>query len=648
MAQHAAIPALAREAAEIIDAPPIRTADEWADARRVLPAGNAEPGAWRSDRVPYTRPICQAFADLASRWVVVVMGSQMAKTETILNIIGHRFDDGPRVPCLYVGPTENQVRGFCRERLDPMLRTVPGIASKMAQGHEDKITEKYVAGVRLGGAWAGSATELASRPAGLVLLDERDRMESSTGGEGDPVELVDARIATFPGGKLGIFSTPTIHNASPIVALFDQGSREFWCWPCKHCGALFRPEARLLTYDKDAPAAALAESARVACPHCGGAHEDADKPALNAGGRFVAHRLVPGQDGVYEPVPQLERGEIRSFWVSGLCSPWQSFGRLAQKLAAAYASKDPEKLQAVLNTAFGETYRAAGDAPKTEDVRRTVARVPRRQVPSWAALLTMGVDVQKSGLWYAVRAFGFDQAAQAMRSHAIDHGFIFGDPEYDDVWLALSRVRDADYLTTDGNARRRVELALCDSGYNPGADRYRRPAHVVYEACRRSAWRMLPSKGHAAQKSPAYLSKIETLPSGRIIPGLRIWHVDTDHFKTAIHASIRRAAEDAAPLWTLHAEADEHYLEQLIAEELLITSAGRRIWKLRGRADNHLLDCEVLAHAAAWIHQAKTRPTTAPATRAPAPAVAPAPMRGPVGGGYVPRPGGRPWIPPRR
>jgi phage terminase large subunit GpA-like protein len=99
MGVHAAIPALAREAAEIIDAPPIRTADEWADARRVLPAGNAEPGAWRSDRVPYTRPICQAFADLASRWVVVVMGSQMAKTETILNIIGHRFDDGPRVPC---------------------------------------------------------------------------------------------------------------------------------------------------------------------------------------------------------------------------------------------------------------------------------------------------------------------------------------------------------------------------------------------------------------------------------------------------------------------------------------------------------------------------------------------------------------------
>lgn len=635
-------------AADIIEPPPQRTADQWADARRILPAGSAEPGPWRSDRVPYTRAICAAFSDPAVRRVIVVMGSQMAKSETIMNVIGHRCDDGPRVPALYVGPTENQVRGFMRERVDPMLRAVPSIVAKMAQGHDDKVTEKYIGGVRLGAAWAGSATELASRPCGLALIDERDRMAASTDDEGDPVTMVDARLATYPDAKLGIFSTPTIDNASPIVALFAASSANFWGWHCRHCGEWFRPRSALLVYDAGATPRDLEASARVACQHCGGAHVDADKPALNAGGAYRPHQYDE-EAQEWKPIEEAAPNAWRGFWVSGLASPWQSFGALAGKLAHALKSKEPETLQAVLNTAFGETYRAQGAAPELDEARRAIVRVPRCQVPTWARLVTMGVDVQRAGLWYAVRAFGFDPAARAMRSHAIDHGYIHGDPEFDDVWLSLARVRDAEYMTTDGARRLRVDLTLCDSGYNPSTDRYRRPTHVIYSVCQRSAWRMLPSKGHAAQKAPAILSKIETLPTGKIIPGLRIWHVDTDHFKTQIHAAIRRLEDEAIPTWTLHAEADDHYLEQLTAEELLVTSQGRRIWKRRGKRDNHLFDCEVLCACAAWIHQAKLRQVSADLV-APAPppttrqASAP-PVARP---GYVPRAPGRPWIPPRR
>ena len=637
-------------AAALIEPPPDRTADQWADARRILPVGTAEPGPWRTDRVPYTRPICAAFKDPAIARVIVVMGSQMAKSETILNVIGHRFDDGPRVPCLYVGPTENQVRGFFRERVEPMIRATPSILEKMATGHDDKVTEKFIGGVRLGAAWAGSSTELASRPCGLVLVDERDRMASSTDDEGDPVTLVEARLATYPGAKLGVFSTPTIEGASPIVSLFADSTCEFWGWHCKHCGEWFRPRSSLLMYDSAAKPRDLAASARLVCPHCGVEHVDADKPALNAGGAYRPH-AYDDDDHDWKPIEAAAPNPWRGFWVSGLASPWQSFGALATKLAAALKSKDPDTLQAVLNTAFGETYRAQGAAPELEEVRRAIVKVPRLQVPTWARLVTMGVDVQRSGLWYAVRAFGFDPAARAMRSHAIDHGYIHGDPEFDDVWLALARVRDADYLTTDAARRLRVDFCLVDSGYNPSTDRYRRPTHVVYSVCQRSAWRMLPSKGHSTQKAPAILSKIETLPSGKTIPGLRIWHVDTDHFKTQIHAAIRRLADEAIPTWTLHAETDDHYLEQLTAEELLITSQGRRIWKRRGKRDNHLFDCEVLALCGAWIHQAKLRQASGGDALAPAPPPAHARPATPAPGprpGYVPRQPGRPWIPPRR
>jgi phage terminase large subunit GpA-like protein len=38
--------------------PPLQTVSEWADANRVLPSSSsAEPGPWRTDRVPYLREV---------------------------------------------------------------------------------------------------------------------------------------------------------------------------------------------------------------------------------------------------------------------------------------------------------------------------------------------------------------------------------------------------------------------------------------------------------------------------------------------------------------------------------------------------------------------------------------------------------------
>ena len=115
--------------------------------------------------------------------------------------------------------------------------------------------------MRFGFAWAGSPTELAGHPAGLVLVDERDRMDDDTGGEGDPVELAEARIATFPDGKVLVVSTPTKGTLeveeneatglshfkvsdtieSPTWKLWQEGTRFEWAWPCPDCGELQFP-----------------------------------------------------------------------------------------------------------------------------------------------------------------------------------------------------------------------------------------------------------------------------------------------------------------------------------------------------------------------------------------------------------------------
>jgi len=140
----------------------------------------------------------------------------MGKTEAVGNLIGHRFSDGPFVPAIYVGPTEKQVRSISKDRIDKMLRSTPLLWERTEKGARFTTYEKFIAGTRLGFAWAGSATELSSHPAGLVLVDERDRMTSDAGNEGDPVSLARARLKNYPAKKLGVFSTPTTESASPI------------------------------------------------------------------------------------------------------------------------------------------------------------------------------------------------------------------------------------------------------------------------------------------------------------------------------------------------------------------------------------------------------------------------------------------------
>jgi phage terminase large subunit GpA-like protein len=71
--------------------PPLLTVSEWADEHRMLSSeASAEPGQWRTTRVPYMRAIMDALSpsDPTER-IVVMKGAQLAGTEAILNALGY-------------------------------------------------------------------------------------------------------------------------------------------------------------------------------------------------------------------------------------------------------------------------------------------------------------------------------------------------------------------------------------------------------------------------------------------------------------------------------------------------------------------------------------------------------------------------------
>jgi phage terminase large subunit GpA-like protein len=509
------------------------------------------------------------------------MGSQMSKTEGILNVIAHRLDDGPRTPTLYIGPTQKNVQSLAEDRVEALLRSTPSLEAGWEKGQRNKRVEKWINGTRWGFAWAGSATELASHPAGLVMVDELDRMEADTGGEGDPVELARARTKNYPGAKLGIFSTPTIRGGSAIWSLWEEGTMGMWAWQCPACHGWIVPRRELLVFPEDAEPAEVRERARVVCEHCGVLLESDHRRTLNAGGRYLPH--VRDANGDPQRVDIAPPNATASFWVSGLCSPWVTFGQVAETLVRAQRSGSDERVQGVVNTWLGELWSPAGDSPAWQEVLELRQEYEPGTVPFGVQEITAGVDVQARGLYFVIRGWGFNGESWLLR-----HGFIGGDTELDSVWLLLARALEPQL----GEHRQRPRLVLIDSGYRPG-DRFRRPIHQVYTWCRRHAGWWAPSKGHDVWQSTITPRVLQHAG------GITLWHVNTDECKGWLYGRMQWP-EDQPGGFHLHRRTDEEYARQLTAEEAVIRSNGSRLWR-RVRRDNHYLDCEVLARAAAVV-----------------------------------------------
>lgn len=544
-----------------------RTADEWADANRVLPKGTAEAGQWRSSRVPYLRAICQAAADAKYKRIVVVMASQSAKTELLLNIIGHRLDDDP-APIILVLPTQRLATSLSQSRLMPMIGSTPGLYEKLDRRKSaNKATEKFIAGQRLGLAWAGSATELSSHPAALILIDELDRMDPDTGGEGDPVSLAEARTTTFPDGKVIIASTPTLEGGSRIWSLFESGTQHVWHWPCPDCEAFFAPSFDLLKWPEHSTPAQAKREARIACPNCGSLIEDKHRATMNAAGR-------------YQPQGDLE-SDTASFRVSGLASPWRSFGEAAKQWVEAARSREPEAMQAVKNTVFGELWRMKGDAPEVSLVQTLRGGYRSDELPAEARVITAGVDVQKESLYFSVRAWGVNSTSWLLR-----YGQIWGATDQLAVWDSLAE------LLGDTWGEKRIRMTLVDSGYRPDA---------VYQFARRFPGRVYASKGAASQDKPVFITRIE-LDSRRKTSkrGVALAHVDAGYFKSFIHGRVAWPL-DQPGAWHLPVDTSDDYCEQITAESRVVKANGSVIWVHDKKKPNHHLDTEALCAAGAHL-----------------------------------------------
>jgi phage terminase large subunit GpA-like protein len=550
-----------------------------------------------------------------------VTASQSGKTEALLDIAGQRLDQKP-APILYVGPNKQFLTEQFEPRVMGLLDEAPTLADKVARGKRMTKTRKVIAGVPFRLAHAGSSAALKSDPAALALIDEYDEMLANVKGQGDPLGLVERRGDTYAEFVCAVTSTcrkgmvgtvkdeksgleywdiaPVEDVESPVWRLWQQGTRHHWAWPCPHCAAYFVPRFERVRWQQGATPVEAERNTWLECPRCGGVIEERHKADMNARGRYVA----PGQwveaDGVVHGEPPATASV--SYWVSGLASPFVTFGERVRSYLEAAALGDDAMVQTAINAGFGELHSPGGLGIKEwQQIARR--RQPHRfgEVPLEVIKLSAAVDVQSNGFFYSIRGWG----ARAS-SWQIESGELAGFTNEPEVWGDLANV------LTDTYGGLPIALALIDSGFRPNKPN-EGPTNVVYDFCRRFRRFVKPTKGFDTLSAPCMRGKAKvTVPGSKIPVTLELVRLDSDFWKSRLLERLSWP-EDQPGGFMLAADATDDYCQQLVSEVRKLTPSGKPQW-IRIAKRNHYLDCEAMNEAAGHLLAAQKIPlgTTRP------------------------------------
>ena len=544
---------------------PQMTVSEWADQHRLLPTMNAEPGPWRTDRVPYLREImdCMSTSSPVER-VVFMKGAQTGGTEAGLNAVGFWIAHAPGV-ILCVWPSLDMVRRNSRTRIEPLIEGTPALRSKIAPARAkdpgNTLSQKEFMGGSLVMTGANSATGLRSLPARYLVLDEVDAFPHDAGGEGDPVALAVQRTVTFR-GQILMISTPTDAGASRIEKAYAESDQRRYFVPCPHCGTFQTLEWRGVTWPPGEPGRAF-----YACSACGGVVEERDKPALLAAGEWRA--TAPGD------------GRTAGFHLSALYSPFESWGEIASEFVLVH--KDPLRLRPWTNTKLGLPFEDR--EAEALDAAQLLARVESwgDALPESVLVITAGVDVQNDRLAVEIVGWGLGE-----ESWSLAYDEIWGDPAKPDLWATL----DAELTRAFAHPRigpLRPRAVAIDSGGHHTQTVYR----YARDRAARNVWAI---KGRGGAGVPVWPRRPPRSRDNAFVP----YVIGVDAAKEVVTTRLRF---DAAGPGFCHFPAgrDLDYFNQLGAERLVNTyrkGAPLRVWRKDPALRNEALDCRVYAFAA--------------------------------------------------
>jgi hypothetical protein len=392
---------------------PRLSVSEWAEANIVFDERtSAIPGRFSASLTPYIREPLQAYADKTITDLTLCFGTQTAKTTVVMVGTAYRIVNDA-VPVLWVMPNADLAKSFSKTRWQQMVEDCePLKAQKPKKRDLFNNLEQHFAKVTLNFVGSNSASNLASRPAGLLNMDETDKFKENTEREAGALQLAQERTKTFPYPLRVKTSTPTTVTGE-IWQEFLLGDQRFYNVPCPHCGSLiilrFRVENEHgfcgLRWWRESEDEVRGEGGewdmekvrksafyRTQC--CGHEIYDYHKPAMLEAGKWI-------------PTNPNAEPRRRSYHLSSLYSLLgreTTFGAIAVAWLQTHGSIT--KRHNFINSMLAETWddeKAVDDNPIFREVYE-VAELPPDRTP------LMAIDVQDNHFWAVVRAFAAPNA----------------------------------------------------------------------------------------------------------------------------------------------------------------------------------------------------------------------------------------------
>jgi phage terminase large subunit GpA-like protein len=558
--------------------PPTLTVSEFSDRELVVTSGPFAGTRWQTDFAPYQRGIMDAHHEPGVEIVVVMGSAQWGKTSIAICKIAYAIAHDPS-PVLIVEPTvDPMAKDFSKNRLKPVIDASPILSELVAKPRAKDSSNTTLLMTYRGGhvaiAGANSAASLAARPVRLLVLDEIDRYPTELPGEGNTISIAIKRTTTYRRRRqIMMFSSPTVKDG-PIHAWFKRGDQRRYHVPCPHCGHMHALEWKQVRWTEHDP-----QTARLHCPACDYAIDDAERVAILARGEWrssTPHRADPS---------------IVSFHMWEAYSPLSSLREIVGSFLRAREMQktgDKSEMHTWQNTTLGEPI----EPDQGEGVETSVLLMRREaveteiDVPAGACCLTMGVDVQDDRLEALVIGWGPGE-----ESWILDRHTFAGDTEQPEPWAALDELLGRQYRHASGQ-RLMIHSTCVDSAGHRTT--------IVYDyAERRGARRVYAIIGRDGQRP------IVSSPSprrwGRGERQVPLYTVGVDAAKSILMSRLALSEKGPGFVHLPHADwCDEEFTAQLTSERLVTRwekGIPVQFWK-KVRARNEALDMAVYALAA--------------------------------------------------
>lgn len=562
---------------------PITLVSDWSDKNvRLSSENSAEPGPFRTERVPYMREPFECMSPNSPVTEIVCMkGVQLAWTTAGLCMMLCYADIAP-CPIMYVMPTIDVAKGFSETRVDPMIENCEVLKQKIRPNRErdsgnTKFAKKFPGGYFIM-AGSNSAASLRSRAIRILILDEIDAYMQDVNGEGSPIKLAEKRQVTFGLKKKTLkISTPTMEHTSAIEPAYLKTDQRKYFVPCPVCEHLQDLRFEQFRWEPGKP-----ETVRYECEHCAHPIEERFKTKMLAKGKWKPTNL--------DNLHPLRRG----YHINSLYSPigWLSWAEIIQEWEEAQG--DDNLLKTFINTILGETWKDKGEVPEWKNLHNRAQDYPLNKPNKAVCFITAGVDVQGDRLevhiigWCKKQiAYSLDYRVLTSSTNSTD------DPE---VWEKLRDIANHQWEREDGIMLPMTKMCV-DAGYK---------AQRVYGFCRQFVGDKVVATFGKDHLAVAYSAPraVDTTRAGKKIGKFKSYQIGVSILKAELYGRLKLEINDGiVPNGYMYfPKYPETFFRGLTAEQY-IPSTNKKGFKvyawIKKYHFNEPLDTTVYARAAA-------------------------------------------------